>query len=110
MNAPRALPTWRGPVGLADTNSTLTDRAETGSTRPHSSGAARMPSTTASSAAGLSRTFRKPGGATSTASTGEDGSPVASRTSFAANSVAISIGALRYGRASFIARFVARSP
>ena len=26
MNAPRALPTWSGPVGLADTNSTLTER------------------------------------------------------------------------------------
>ena len=27
MNAPRAFPTCSGPVGLADTNSTLTDRA-----------------------------------------------------------------------------------
>ena len=30
MNAPRALPMWSGPVGLADTNSTLTERGRVG--------------------------------------------------------------------------------
>ena len=53
----------------------------------------------------------KPGGATSTASIGEsEPSPPASRTSLAARSVASSRGERRYGRASFIARFVAKSP
>ena len=52
-----------------------------------------------------------PGGATSAASM-TDGRPSGpgSRTSLAARSVAISSGARRYGRASFMARFVARSP
>ena len=39
MNAPRALPTWSGPVGLADTNSTLTER---GPDRRHSPPGARV--------------------------------------------------------------------
>jgi hypothetical protein len=70
-----------------------------------------MPSTMASKAAGRRRTLRNPGGATSTASTGDvDPRSEPSRTSFAARSVAISSGALRYGRASFIARLDARSP
>src|SRR5438876_678806 len=35
MNAPRALPMVSGPVGFAETNSTLTDRGRIGGTRPH---------------------------------------------------------------------------
>jgi hypothetical protein len=111
MNAPRALPTWSGPVGLAETNSTLTVLGETGSTWPQASGSARIPSTILSRAVGRSRTFRKPGGATSAASTGElDPGADPSRTSFAARRVATSSGARLYGRASFMARLVEKSP
>ena len=38
MNAPRAFPTWSGPVGLADTNSTFTERVRVAATRPHAVG------------------------------------------------------------------------
>ena len=78
MNAPRALPTWSGPVGLADTNSTLTERGRTGATRPQPGGSARMDAIVDSSAASRRRTFRKPGGATSADAIGE-AEPVAGR-------------------------------
>ena len=42
----RALPIVSGPVGLADTNSTLTRRVRTGSTVPQASGAASTASIT----------------------------------------------------------------
>ena len=109
MNAPRALPIVSGPVGLAETNSTLTRRGRGDVTVPQASGSARMPSTIAARASGRSRRFTNPGGATSAASIGESWSP-ASRTSLAASTVAISSGAFLYGLASFIARFDARSP
>ena len=80
MKAPRALPMVSGPVGFADTNSTLTVRAEIGSTCPHAPGSARMPSTIDSTAAGRMRMLTNPGGATSAASIGE-GDPSADRIS-----------------------------
>ena len=93
MNAPRAFPIVSGPVGLAETNSTLTLRGPVGLTRPQASGASRMPSTVAARASGRSRMFMKPGLATSTASIGESESvSAASRTSLAARSVASSSG------------------
>ena len=70
MNAPRALPMVSGPVGLADTNSTLTARGRTGSTRPHASGSARMPSTSPARASGRRRRLMNPGGATAALSIG----------------------------------------
>ena len=42
MKAPRAFPTCSGPVGLADTNSTLTERAGPATTLPHAAGSARI--------------------------------------------------------------------
>ena len=111
MNAPRAFPTWSGPVGLADTNSTLTERGRIGATRPHAGGSARMPAIVASSAPSSRRMFRKPGAATSAEATGvEAASAVASATSSAASASAIAVGAIRYGRASRIARLLAKSP
>jgi hypothetical protein len=93
MNAPRAFPIVSGPVGLAETNSTLTLRGPVGLTCPQASGASRMPSTAAARASGRSRIFMKPGLATSTASmTESEPSAPASRTSFAARSVASSSG------------------
>ncbi len=71
MNAPRALPTWSGPVGLADTNSTLTVRGRTFVTWPQAAGSARTAAMTDSSAASASRRFRKPGAATSAEAIGE---------------------------------------
>ena len=43
MNAPRALPIVSGPVGLAETNSTFTDRGRIGATRPHDAGRGENP-------------------------------------------------------------------
>ena len=109
MNAPRALPMVSGPVGLADTNSTLTDRSRTGSIRPHVAGVFRIAAIDSSRAWSAIVMFTNPGAATPTEAIGE------SRTSrpasiSAARTEAISRGALRYGRASFIARFVEKSP
>ena len=71
MNAPRALPTWSGPVGLAETNSTLTERVSTGAVRPQPAGSARIAAMTVSRAAARRCRFRKPGGATSTDAIGD---------------------------------------
>jgi hypothetical protein len=109
---PRAFPTCSGPVGLADTNSTFTERGFAGAgSRPQASGSARTVPIIDSSAVSRSLMLRKPGGATSADATGvaADGS-VASAVSSVARAVAIANGAIRYGRASFIARLVARSP
>ena len=79
MNAPRAFPTWSGPVGLADTNSTLTARGRTGATRPQPTGSARRASIVASRASSRSRMLTNPGAATSAVATGEeDPDPAAS--------------------------------
>ena len=111
MNAPRALPIWSGPVGLADTNSTLTDRGRVGATRPQAGGSARIAATVASSASSRRRRLRNPGGATSALAIGvEVGSAAASLVTSAANACAMASGAMRYGRASFIARLLAKSP
>ena len=77
----------------------------------HRRGSARTVAIVDSSAVSRSRRLRKPGGATSTDATGvaTDGS-VASALSSVARAVAIANGAILYGRASFIARLVARSP
>ena len=61
-----------GPVGLADTNSTLTERRPRGATRPQPSGSARISATVDSSARSARRMLRNPGGATSTVATGVD--------------------------------------
>ena len=63
---PRALPMWSGPVGLADTNSTLTCRGLVCLSRPKPAPAASAPSTAASSQAGERRTLTKPGATAST--------------------------------------------
>ena len=111
MNAPRALPTWSGPVGLADTNSTLTERGRIGATRPHAVGSARIPAIVDSSAPSPRRMFRKPGAATSAEATGVEPSSLAdSAVKASARAPAIAAGAMRYGRASFIARVLAKSP
>ena len=62
MNAPRALPIVSGPVGLAETNSTLTLRGRIGATRPHVAGDARIASTVASSARSARWRLMNPGG------------------------------------------------
>src|SRR6476660_920240 len=108
MNAPRALPIWSGPFGLADTNSTLTDRVRVGATRPQAGGSARIAATVASSAASRRWRLRNPGGATSALAIGADvGAVAASFVTSAANAWAMASGAMRYGRASFIARLLA---
>ncbi len=89
--APRALPMWRGPVGLAETNSTLTRRGCAARTRPQAPGSASTSATTPSRAASASRRLRKPGGATATEAMGE---PFASAA--AASSAAIA-SAIRRG-------------
>src|SRR5436190_1899776 len=111
MNAPRAFPTWSGPVGLADTNSTLTARGRTGATRPQPTGSARIAATADSRASSRSRTFRNPGAATSAEATGDvDPAFVDSLSSSAAIADAIVSGAIRYGLASRIAMLLAKSP
>ena len=111
MNAPRALPIVRGPVGLADTNSTFTRRGRIGCTRPQSPGAARTPAIVCSRARSVTRRLTKPGGAASAAAIGLSPAPTsASRPISSASTWAISSGARRYGRASRIARFEAKSP
>ena len=126
-------------MGLADTNSTLMRRATGAWTRPHASGASRIRATRSSSAASASRRLRKPGSATSTLPMTEspateppggrgagDGrarsdafrtdappadAPVAApAASSAASASAIVRGGMRQGRASLIARLLARSP
>ena len=112
MKAPRALPTCSGPVGLADTNSTLTERGRPGGDPAPARrvGEDRRRSST-SRAPSRSRRLRKPGGATSAAAIGVPaGSRSASATTSAASAAPIASGAIRYGRASFIARLLAKSP
>ena len=108
---------WRGPVGLAETNSTLTCRGRSARARPQASGFASTPATSSSRAPSARRMLRKPGGATSTDAIGEPAVPASapvvasiSAASSAAIASAIRRGAIRYGRASFMARLVARSP
>ncbi len=111
MNAPRALPTWSGPVGLADTNSTLTERGWTGATRPQPAGSARIAPIVVSRASSRSRRLTNPGAATSTEATGdEDPAAADSASSSAAIAWAIASGAIRYGRANRIAMLLAKSP
>ena len=61
MNAPRALPIVSGPVGLADTNSTFTDRGRIGATRPTAPGPRRMPSIVSSRTRSDRRRLMNPG-------------------------------------------------
>ncbi len=96
-------------MGLAETNSTLMCSGCSATTRPQLVGSARTPATAAASARSDSRTLRKPGGATSTEAIGELGS-VAVVVTWAAMALAISIGARRYGLASFMARLLEKSP
>src|SRR5664280_2761248 len=100
---------WSGPVGLAETNSTLMCSGWAMVTRPQVAGLRRMPCAMAARAWSDSRTLRNPGGATSTAAMGEAGS-VAVVATCAAIALAISIGARRYGLASFKAMLLAKSP
>ena len=82
MNAPRALPIVSGPVGLAETNSTLTLRGRIGATRPHVAGDARIASTVSSSAASDTRMLMKPGAAAAADAMGDPDVPTsASRAS-----------------------------
>ena len=94
MNAPRAFPIVSGPVGLADTNSTLTRRGRTGATRPQASGATSAESIVSSRTRSLRRRLRNPGGATSTDAIGLAGS-AAPRSISAASAAAMSSGARR---------------
>ena len=112
MNAPRALPIVSGPVGLADTNSTLTFRGRIGRTRPQRVGPARTPCDRRPRARDRpARRLMKPGAATSADAIGLSPAPSALRgRSPSASTRAISSGDRRYGRASLIARFDAKSP
>ena len=96
-----------GPVGLADTNSTSTARGWSGWNRPHEPGAARTPATVDSSAESASRRFTNPGRATSAEAISAPSGPVRIAS---ASASAMSSGDRRSGRASCIARLVARSP
>ena len=59
----------------------------------------------------MRRRFRNPGGATSAEAIGvEPGSSATRPTTAALSASAIASGAIRYGRASFIARLLAKSP
>ena len=94
MKAPRALPMWSGPVGLAETNSTLMCSGWALATWPQVRPSARMRAAVAARAESATRMFRKPGGATSTEAMGEAGS-VAVVATCAAIAWAISMGARR---------------
>ena len=94
-------------MGLAETNSTLTARGRSGSSRPHEPGAARIPATVDSNAESAIRRFTKPGRATSAEAMSTPSGPVRIAS---ASASAISSGDRRSGRASCIARLVARSP
>jgi hypothetical protein len=109
MNAPRALPIVSGPVGLAETNSTFTDRGRIGATRPQSFGAVRISSIVSSRTRSDRRMLMKPGGATTADAIALPGSDDAAD-SASAIAWAMASGGRRSGRASFIARFVATSP
>ena len=106
-NAPRALPMVSGPVGFADTNSTLTRRGRLGGIRPHASGAARISATVDSNAASARRRLTNPGRATSTEANRSASGPPRSAS---ASASAMSSGERRRGRASCMARLVAKSP
>ena len=109
-NAPRALPTVSGPVGLADTNSTLTDARPTGGDAAPAPGSARIAAIVRFEGRSVRRRFRNPGGATSTEAIGESRRVGRRRGDSPARRRAIASGAIRYGRASFIARLLAKSP
>ena len=94
-------------MGFAETNSTFTLRGFTAGIRPHVAGEASTSSTTAAYASSVTRTLRNPGLATSAEAISP--APAAPR-SWAAMASAMSSGLRRSGRASFIARFVAKSP
>ena len=70
MNAPRALPIVSGPVGLADTNSTLTRRGRIGRTRPQDAGLTRTSAIVVSRAPSARRRLRNPGATALTAAIG----------------------------------------
>ena len=109
MNAPRALPIVSGPVGLAETNSTFTERGRIGATRPQSAGRSSTASIVSSSTTSERRRLMNPGGATTALAIGLPGS-AADALRASASASAMASGGRRSGRASFIARFVARSP
>ena len=100
---------WSGPVGLAETNSTLIFWGWATATRPQVSGSARMRRAVPARAASESRRLRKPGAAAVAAAMGLAGSwaVVVSR---AAIAWAIWSGARRRGLASFMATGLAKSP
>ena len=112
MNAPRALPTWSGPVGLADTNSTLTERASTGreATPAGRVGQDRRDDCLERGRVGVAGSGSRVARPRPDAIGVDAVASSASARSSAARAVAMASGAIRYGRASFIARLLAKSP
>ena len=103
--APRPCPTCKGPVGLADTNSTFTRRPRPSSDFPYASPAAMMVSRISVRTLAGSLTLMKPGPATST----ENALPSSASNSVRISS-AMSRGFLFSCLANWRATFVARSP
>ena len=104
MAAPRPWPTWRGPVGLADTNSTCTRRPPPVSVRPYAAPLSRMVRTTSVWWLGLIQKLIKPGPAMSQRSTN------ALSGSAAISFEASSLGAMPARLASTMAMLHDRSP
>jgi len=103
----RPWPTWSGPVGLAETNSTSTFSPVAG-WRPYASPATSTSRTTCCLAATFNRMLRKPGPASSTSCTHRPKAGVASRAVL--SSAASSRGLRASGLASCIAAVLAKSP
>ena len=102
--APRPWPTCIGPVGLADTYSTLTARGALRWPRPNAGPSATTARVTSRSTSGCSRRLMNPGPATSTAVT--PGSPRSAWASVSASARGLDPASL----ASTNAALVARSP
>ncbi len=85
---------WSGPVGFADTNSTLTRRGCAARTRPQAAGFASTCCTNPSRAPSASRRLRNPGGATATEAMGKSAVPACAASS-AAIASAIRSGGIR---------------
>src|SRR5262245_10975462 len=111
MESPRApwrpWPTCSGPVGLAETNSTITHKSLSG-LRPKASPAASTSATTACLALGFKRRLMKPGPAISSWSTQR--CTASRRCSAVTSAVASSRGFFLSARDSCMATVIARSP
>ena len=101
----RPCPTWSGPVGFADTNSTFTGPARDAAARPYAGPAAMIARSVPASWSPASRKLMKPGPATSTDATSPGGNASAATICWATSrGLAFSVFA------STSAKFVATSP